>query len=425
MSRSAPTSRRGSDGPCCPACFATCRRVDTRTTVLGTEVPAPILVAPTAMHRFFCDEGELRPRGPRPNVARCSSCRWRRRRRSRTSAAAAPSGPHWAQMYMLRDRGRTRALCERDAKPATRRSSRRSTGRQWAAAAPEAGAGALSPPEWLRYPNLASPDDPDTADIMALVGDFDPSVTFDDLALFREWSGLPVVVKGVLRATTPAACIDSGCGIAVSNHGGRIFDGIVATADMLPRRGRRGRRPRRGVRRRWRPQRHRCREGHRARRTRGARRPPRALGPHGRRRARSRGRARATLRPELEAAMAFCGAPACRAHPRSGRPVAPLSGRPLSCDWGCCKHVAHGATRGASSRSGLPTWPGHTPSTRRWAGRRGRNPTRTSSSSRPAGLSSACGTAPGSPSTAAWRTPWVSAASCLPTTSPRRMKSTP
>src|SRR3954463_5941376 len=33
--------------------------VDLSTTVLGTPVATPILVAPTAMHRFFADEGEL------------------------------------------------------------------------------------------------------------------------------------------------------------------------------------------------------------------------------------------------------------------------------------------------------------------------------------------------------------------------------
>src|SRR5215471_12633056 len=32
--------------------------VSTATTVLGTHVRAPVLVAPTAMHRFTCDEGE-------------------------------------------------------------------------------------------------------------------------------------------------------------------------------------------------------------------------------------------------------------------------------------------------------------------------------------------------------------------------------
>ena len=75
----------------------------------------------------------------------------------------------------------------------------------------------------------------ETSDIMRLVSDFDPSVTFDDLAHFREWSGLPVVVKGLLRGDDAAAALAAGASaVAVSNHGGRIFDGVAATADVLP-----------------------------------------------------------------------------------------------------------------------------------------------------------------------------------------------
>ena len=92
----------------------------------------------------------------------------------------------------------------------------------------------LTPPDWFRFPNLASPDDPESADLMHLVGDFDTTVTFDDLALFSEWSALPLVVKGVLRGDDAVRCIDAGAAaIAVSNHGGRTMDGIVATADAL------------------------------------------------------------------------------------------------------------------------------------------------------------------------------------------------
>ena len=112
--------------------------VDTRTTVLGTEVARPILVAPTAMHRFFCDEGELATARAAANVGTAFIVSMAATTSVEDVAAAAPTGLHWAQMYMLRDRGRTRALCERAREPATRRSSPRSTGRQWGAAAPEA-----------------------------------------------------------------------------------------------------------------------------------------------------------------------------------------------------------------------------------------------------------------------------------------------
>jgi 4-hydroxymandelate oxidase len=93
----------------------------------------------------------------------------------------------------------------------------------------------LVPPEWFRFPNLAAPDDTESSDLMAMVSDFDPATTFEDLALFREWSGLPVVVKGVMRGDDAVQCLDAGAAaIAVSNHGGRTLDGVAATADVLP-----------------------------------------------------------------------------------------------------------------------------------------------------------------------------------------------
>jgi 4-hydroxymandelate oxidase len=44
-----------------------------------------------------------------------------------------------------------------------------------------------------------------------------------------------VVVKGLLRGDDAARSVDAGAAaVAVSNHGGRVLDGIAATAEMLP-----------------------------------------------------------------------------------------------------------------------------------------------------------------------------------------------
>ena len=48
-------------------------------------------------------------------------------------------------------------------------------------------------------------------------------------------SGLPVLVKGVLRGDDAVRCLDAGAaGVVVSNHGGRQLDRAVATALALP-----------------------------------------------------------------------------------------------------------------------------------------------------------------------------------------------
>ncbi|MFA5886087.1 MAG: alpha-hydroxy acid oxidase, partial [Acidimicrobiia bacterium] len=149
-------------------------------------------------------------------------------------AAAAPGAPRWAQMYMLRDRGRTKALAERA----------RDAGYSAIVASVDGAAvprrsrlkgGALVPPDWFRFPNLADPRDAESSDLMAMVSDFDPATTFEDLARFAEWSGLPVVVKGVMRGDDAVRCLAAGAAaIAISNHGGRTLDGVAATAEVLP-----------------------------------------------------------------------------------------------------------------------------------------------------------------------------------------------
>jgi 4-hydroxymandelate oxidase len=209
--------------------------LDLSTTVLGVRVASPILVAPTAMHRFFTADGELATARAAAETGTVYVVSMAATHSVEDVAAVAPDGVRWAQMYMLRDRGRTRALAERTAAAGYGAIVASVDGAAVGRGIASASAGRLTPPDWMRYPNLASTDDADSSDIMQLVTDFDPSITFDDLASFGEWSGLPVVVKGLLRADDAVRAVDAGAAaIAVSNHGGRVLDGIAATADVLP-----------------------------------------------------------------------------------------------------------------------------------------------------------------------------------------------
>ena len=62
-----------------------------------------------------------------------------------------------------------------------------------------------------------------------------PVWTFDDIGRYAELSGLPVVVKGVLRADDAVQCVQAGASaVWVSTHGGRQADPVVASAAALP-----------------------------------------------------------------------------------------------------------------------------------------------------------------------------------------------
>jgi L-lactate dehydrogenase (cytochrome) len=64
---------------------------------------------------------------------------------------------------------------------------------------------------------------------------FDPSVTWEDIAWVRErWPGR-LVVKGVLDPEDARRAADAGVdGVVVSNHGGRQLDSVPSTARALP-----------------------------------------------------------------------------------------------------------------------------------------------------------------------------------------------
>jgi lactate 2-monooxygenase len=61
-----------------------------------------------------------------------------------------------------------------------------------------------------------------------------PAINWDDIALIRSWTHLPVYLKGILRADDAMKASAIGVdGIIVSNHGGRQIDGSIPTAEAL------------------------------------------------------------------------------------------------------------------------------------------------------------------------------------------------
>jgi lactate 2-monooxygenase len=62
-----------------------------------------------------------------------------------------------------------------------------------------------------------------------------PALTWDDLARAREWTRLPILLKGIVHPDDAARALDAGVdGVWVSNHGGRQIDVSVPTLDVLP-----------------------------------------------------------------------------------------------------------------------------------------------------------------------------------------------
>jgi 4-hydroxymandelate oxidase len=209
---------------------------DLATTVLGTSLSMPIALAPVAVQGLAHPEGEVasaRAAGAlgtvmiHPLLATAAI----------ETVVRAATGPVWFQLFMLRDRGLTRAVVDR----AVAAGATALVVTVDAAAAGQRSKGPLagfSLPPGTTLPNLeglgvASPGASRlSASFSALV---EPAVGWRDIDWLRSLSSLPVVLKGVLAAEDARHAVDHGVNaVVVSNHGGRLLDGAVAALDALP-----------------------------------------------------------------------------------------------------------------------------------------------------------------------------------------------
>ncbi len=196
--------------------------VDTSCELFGSRLATPVGVAPTALHALADPDGErataegARAAGALMVVSTRSSLPLEQivplgqvAPRDQTTAR-----PWWLQVYVLRDRGVTSDLVRQAADSGA--SALVLTGDT-----PYVGAKARG----VDLPQVAQPPRAQQ----------DPTLGLDVIGWLAELSGLPVLVKGVLRGDDAAAVVAAGAaGVVVSNHGGRQLDRALATARALP-----------------------------------------------------------------------------------------------------------------------------------------------------------------------------------------------
>lgn len=203
-------------------------RCDPGVTLLGERLATPLIVAPMAYQKLAHPDGEIatargaEAAGARMTVATLATI-------SVEDVAAATPAAKWFQLYVHKDRGFTRTLVER-ARDAGYR------GLVLTVDVPVLGRrlgslrSAFRLPDGMTMANLgASPD------LHEVAARHDASLGWKDLEWLASLSGMPILVKGILRGDDAARAADSGvAGIVVSNHGGRQLDGAPATLDALP-----------------------------------------------------------------------------------------------------------------------------------------------------------------------------------------------
>lgn len=201
--------------------------VSTVTTVLGQQLATPVCVAPTALHRAAHPDGEVAT--ARGAAAAGSLMAVSTNAGMTFEQIGATGAAWWLQCYVLRDRGLTKEIAQR-AKAAGASAVVLTADTPVVGRKHNAGQSVWDAvPAAYLLANIDQGDLPDSA--LDKADDLTP----DTIGWLREVSGLPVVVKGVLRADDARIVTSAGAAaVQVSNHGGRQLDQSVATADALP-----------------------------------------------------------------------------------------------------------------------------------------------------------------------------------------------
>lgn len=195
--------------------------IEMKTSVLGTPVTMPILLAPVGFQALAHPDGECATAqasasmGTLMVVSTFSS-------RTLEEIAQAATGPLWFQLTAP-DRSWTERLVERAAAAGYHAFV-------ITVDAPRDGHKERMMRQGFRLPALKANfgDEP-------VGNNFDFLRTWDALAWLRSLTSLPIVLKGILTTKDAHLAVEHGInGIIVSNHGGRQFDGVPPTLEVLP-----------------------------------------------------------------------------------------------------------------------------------------------------------------------------------------------
>jgi isopentenyl diphosphate isomerase/L-lactate dehydrogenase-like FMN-dependent dehydrogenase len=239
-----------------PAILRDVSTVDTGWEVLGRRVELPFGIAPTGFTRLMQTEGERAGAA----AAAAAGIPFALSTMGTTTiedvaAAGGPSGRHWFQLYVWRDRERSTQLVRRAAQagfdtllvtvdapvPGNRLRDRRNGFTIPPRLTPATVLNAVTRPAW--WFDFLTTEPLSFASLSTLSGTvaelartmFDPTVSYEDLGWIRDlWPG-KVVVKGVQTLEDAKRLADAGVdAITLSNHGGRQLDRAPVPFHLLP-----------------------------------------------------------------------------------------------------------------------------------------------------------------------------------------------
>ena len=195
---------------------------DLATTLLGTPVSMPILIAPTALQGLAHPDGECATAcgaGAAQTLMIVSTSATR----TLEDVAAAATGPLWFQLYVS-DVATTEQHIHRATATGYRAIVLTVDTARWGRKEREMRSD-FTLPAHLTFANFTS---------VATKRSILP-LTWDSLAWMQTLTPLPFILKGILTAEDAVLAVEHGVqAIVVSNHGGRQLDGVPASIEVLP-----------------------------------------------------------------------------------------------------------------------------------------------------------------------------------------------
>jgi isopentenyl diphosphate isomerase/L-lactate dehydrogenase-like FMN-dependent dehydrogenase len=220
---------------------------DLSVGLLGTRMPAPVLLAPIGVQTLLHEEGELASARAAAAVGLPLITSTASATSLEEIAEANGDAPRWFQLYWPNDDELAASLVRR-AEAADYSAIVLTVDNYLPGWKPRDLQQAYLPflegigiAQYLSDPVFQqglekTPDE----DIGAAIGHFlgvfaNPSLTWDRLEWLRGTTSLPIVLKGILHPDDAREARERGVdGIVVSNHGGRQIDGAIASIDALP-----------------------------------------------------------------------------------------------------------------------------------------------------------------------------------------------
>jgi L-lactate dehydrogenase (cytochrome) len=220
---------------------------DLSTTVLGTAMPAPLLLAPIGVQQVVHPDGELATARAAASLGLPTIASTAAAFTLEEIAAAGGEAPRWFQLYWPNDRELAASLVGRAEaagyaaivltvdtfvpgwKP-------RDLQQAWLPFLNGTGVANYFADPVFRAALEKTPEE----DAGAATGHFlaiqaNPSLRWEDLGWLREQTELPIVIKGIQHPDDAREAAKRGIdGIVVSNHGGRQVDGAIGSLDALP-----------------------------------------------------------------------------------------------------------------------------------------------------------------------------------------------